>query len=99
PFPPNFYYRKAKLIEFLFKKEVICVELQAEPWGPKLIWDLTLAEQEKTMDLKKFKEILEFAKKTGISKFYLWGGEWWFWLKEKHQKNEIWEYARVLFKD
>jgi len=96
-FPPTFYYRKVKLIDFLFKKEVICIELQSEPWGPKLIWDLPLKEQEKTMDLKKFKENIEFAKKTGISRFYLWGGEWWYWLKEKHNMPEIWEEARKLF--
>ena len=97
-FPPTFYYRKAKLIDFLFKKEVICIELQAEPWGPKLIWDLPLTEQEKTMNLEKFKYNIEFAKKTGISKFYLWGGEWWYWLKEKQNRPEIWEEAKKLFK-
>jgi hypothetical protein len=98
-FPPTFYYRKMRLINFLFKKEVICVELQAEPWGPKLIWDLPLKEQEKTMDEKKFIQVIEFAKKTGISKFYLWGSEWWYWLKEKHKKFEIWEHARLLFEN
>jgi hypothetical protein len=35
PFPPTFYWRKAKIIKKLFNKEVICVELQAEPWGPR----------------------------------------------------------------
>jgi hypothetical protein len=99
PFPPTFYYRKMRLINFLFKKDVICIELQAEPWGPKLIWDLPLKEQEKTMDEKKFIQIIEFAKKTGISKFYLWGSEWWFWLKEEQNKPQIWEYARLLFEN
>jgi len=98
PFPSVFYYRKMKLIEFLFQKKVICIELQAEPWGPKLIWDLPLKEQEKTMNLEKFKYNIEFAKKTGISKFYLWGGEWWYWLKEKQDRPEIWEEAKKLFK-
>jgi len=98
PFPPVFYYRKMKLIEILFQKKVICIELQAEPWGPKLIWDLPLKEQEKTMNLEKFKYNIEFAKKTGISKFYLWGGEWWYWLKEKQNRPEIWEEAKKLFK-
>ena len=39
PFTPNFYGNKTKIIKKLFGKEVICVELQAEPWGPKLLYD------------------------------------------------------------
>ena len=97
PLPPVFYSRKANLIEKLFNKEVICVELQAEPWGPKLIQDISLEEQEKTMNLKRFKENVEFAKKTGLDTFYLWGGEWWYWMREKHNQAEIWQEAQKLF--
>ena len=97
PLPPVFYWRKANLIDKFFDKEVICVELQAEPWGPKLIQDISLTEQEKTMNLKRFKENIEFAKNTGLDTFYLWGGEWWYWLKEKEQKPEIWQEAQNLF--
>ena len=97
PLPPVFYWRKANLIDKFFDKEVICVELQAEPWGPKLIQDIPLTEQEKTMNLERFKENIEFAKKTGLETFYLWGGEWWYWLKEKEQKAEIWQEAQKLF--
>lgn len=98
PFPPVFYWRKAQIIKKLFDKEVICIELQAEPWGPALLYDSPLGEQEKTMNLEQFKYNIEFAKKTGLKEFYLWGGEWWFWLKEKQKKPETWEEARKLFK-
>lgn len=97
PLPPVFYWRKANLIEKLFNKEVICVELQAEPWGPKLIQDISLEEQEKTMNLKRFKENIEFAEKTGFDTFYLWGGEWWYWMKIKQNQPEIWLEAKNLF--
>lgn len=97
PFPPVFYQRKAWLIKTFFNKEVICLELQAEPWGPVLLYDLTLEEQEKTMNLEKFQKNIEFAKKTGFDTFYLWGAEWWYWLKEKQNKPEIWVEAKELF--
>jgi len=97
PFPPTFYWRKAQMIKKFFGKEVICVELQAEPWGPALLYDSPLAEQEKTMNLEQFQKNIEFAKKTGLKEFYLWGGEWWFWLKEKQGKPEIWQEAKKLF--
>lgn len=96
-FPSTFYRRRAQIIEKIFGKEVICIELQAEPWGPKLLYDLSLEEQEKSMDLARFQKNIEFAKKTGLKEFYFWGTEWWYWLKEKQNKPEIWEKAKKLF--
>lgn len=97
PLNPTYYWRKSWLIKKLFNKKVICVELQAEPWGPKLLYDLPIEEQEKTMNLEQFRKNIEFAKKTGFDTFYLWGAEWWGWLKEKQNKPEIWEEAKKLF--
>ena len=97
PFPSTFYWRKAKVIEKIFNKKVIVIELQAEPWGQKLLYDSPLEEQEKTMNLGQFKYNIEFAKKTGLDTFYLWGGEWWYWLKTKENQPEIWQEAKKLF--
>jgi len=97
PFPPVFYWRKAEIIRKIFNKKVICVELQAEPWGPELLYSSPLGEQEKTMNLEQFQKNIEFAKKTGFDEFYLWGSEWWYWMKEKQNKPEIWNEAKKLF--
>ncbi len=97
PFPPIFYSRKAWLIEKIFDKKVICVELQAEPWGPELFYNLSLAEQEKTMNPEQFNKNIEFARHTGIDTFYLWGSEWWYWLKEEKNQDRIWQRAKQLF--
>lgn len=95
--PPVFYWRKAQIIEKLFDKEMICTELQAEPWGPKLLYNLPLEEQEKTMDLSQFKKNIEFAEKTGFKRFYLWGSEWWYWMKITQGDSSIWEETKKLF--
>lgn len=97
PFPPTYYWRRAQIIKYLYKKEVLSVELQAEPWGPTLLYDLPLEEQKKTMNLGQFRKNIEFAKKTGFDTFYLWGAEWWHWLKEKQNQPEIWQEAKKLF--
>ena len=97
PLPPVFYARKAKIIEKLFGKKVINVELQAEPWGPNLLYDSPLEEQEKTMNLEQFKKNIEFAKKTGFDTFYLWGAEWWYWMKMEQDQPEIWQEVKKLF--
>jgi len=97
PLPPTFYWRKAQIIKKFFDKKVICVEFQAEPWGPTLLYDSSLEEQEKTMNLEQFRKNIEFAKKTGLDTFYLWGGEWWYWLKERQDQPDIWNEAKKLF--
>jgi hypothetical protein len=95
--PGVFYWRKAQIIDFLFHKEVICVELQAEPWGHDLMQNLSVSEQSKTMDLNQFEDNIDFAKSTGLKEFYFWGSEWWYWLKEKQDMPDIWNKARELF--
>ena len=97
PFPPTFYSRKASLIKALFKKDIMCIELQAEPWGAVLNYKLSLEEQEKTMSFEQFKKIISFAKKTSLKRFYLWGSEWWYWMKTKNNRPEFWEEAKKLF--
>lgn len=97
PFPPVFYERKAKLIKLFFGKEVIGVELQTEPWGPKLLYDSPLKEQQKTMTLERFLNNIEYARRTGMKTQYLWGGEWWYWMKEIQGDDAIWNEAKKLF--
>lgn len=97
PFPPVFYWRKAQLIKRLYGKEVIGIELQAEPWGPKLLYDISVEEMMKTMTREQFKKNIEFAKETGFKQHYLWGAEWWYWMKETQDNPSYWEEARKLF--
>jgi hypothetical protein len=97
PFPPIFYWRKAQIVKALFNKNVMVVELQAEPWGKNLLYDSPLSEQNKTMNLAQFRYNVEFAKKTGFNTFYLWGSEWWYWLKTKQNRSDIWQEAKKLF--
>ncbi|MFH0932683.1 MAG: glycoside hydrolase family 2 TIM barrel-domain containing protein [bacterium] len=97
PLNPTFYWRKAQIIEKFFDKEVIGGELQAEPWCQGGLYECALTEQKKTMDLERFKENIKFAQKTGLKEFYLWGAEWWYWMKETQNSPEIWDEASNLF--
>lgn len=96
-FQPVYYWRRAQIIKKFFGKKVICVELQAEPWCPNLLYDCSIEEQKKTMNLEQFKKNIEFAKKAGFDTIYLWGGEWWYWLKEKQNQPKIWNEAKKLY--
>lgn len=98
PFPPVFYWRKSQIIRKIFKKDVLCGELQAEPWGAVLLNSLPEKEQEKTMSFDQFLKNIEYAKKTGIERFYFWGVEWWYLKKEKGDER-FWEKAKKLFQE
>jgi len=94
---PVTYWRKALLVKEIFGKNVICIELQAEPWASKPVYLIPLQEQLKTMNPEIFEQNIKYAQNTGLDKFYLWGVEWWYWMKEKQNQPQIWDEARQLF--
>jgi len=96
-FSPVYYSRKAAVIKQVFGKDVICIELQAEPWVSKPFYDVPLAEQEKTMSPAIFEKNITYAKSTGLNTFYFWGAEWWYWLKTTQNQPQIWNEAKALF--
>jgi len=96
-FPPVYYYRKAELVKKIFDKDVMCIELQAEPWVSEPFYNVPLSQQEKTMNLSLFKNNVKYAKQTGLDKFYFWGVEWWYWMKTTQNQPQIWNEAKSLF--
>lgn len=96
-FRPIYYARKAGLISFLFDKKVIIGELQAEPWCSHILpTNCSSEEQLRTMDLEKLKDNVKFARETGLDEIYFWGGEWWYWLREKQDSPQIWEEVKKI---
>ena len=94
---PSVYAKKAATIKEKYGKDIICIELQAEPWASKSLVEAPLEEQAKSMNVDMFKENIEFAKQTGLKKFYFWGVEWWYWMKTTQNQPEIWQEAQKLF--
>lgn len=90
---------RARLVRILHDKPSFIHELQAEPWGPKNIWDMDQAEQLKSMSLKQLKRNLRQAKRTKLDTIDLWGAEWWYWLKTKKRQPAIWNEVKKLFSD
>jgi hypothetical protein len=92
---PAWWYRLRKyLIVLLLRRPVIIHELQAEPWGPQATHKLSVSEQAKSMDSRKLKKILSYAKKTGMSHIDLWGAEWWYWRKVRLNDDSCWEFVK-----
>ncbi len=94
---PTFYAKKAAFIQQYYGKPVISIELQAEPWASTGLAEASLEEQALSMNPELFRENIAFARQAGLSAYYLWGAEWWYFMKTKHGQSEIWDEARTLF--
>jgi len=97
PIPPVFYAKKANLIKLFFNiKDIIPIEVQAEPWGDKPVKQMTPEEQDISMSLEQFNKNIEYLKNTGFDEGYLWGVEWWYWRKANGD-DRFWSRAKELF--
>ena len=97
PIPAWFYRFKGGLLRLLHPgKPIIIIELEAEPWTTKGILSTPVDEQFKTMSLDHFNTITAVARATGFSPQYLWGVEWWYWMKTTQNHPEFWDKAKEL---
>lgn len=100
PVGPRFFHLKYVLINlFARQKNAIVIELQAEPWIAGWTTNAPLEEQFKSMNENKFKENIIYAKQVGFPEVYLWGVEWWYWLKAERSYPAVWDEAGKLFDD
>ena len=97
PFGPNFFlFKKWFISTFAHQDNLMVVELQAEPWANGWVGATPLDEQFLTMDEHKLVANIEYAKQLGVSDIYLWGAEWWYWLKLNNHP-EMWERGVRLY--
>jgi hypothetical protein len=96
---PGFYSFRAHLWQLLGSDtEAIIAELALEPWLDKPVVHEQTAVQIRRMSPEKFERVLEFAKKTGMRTQYLWGAEWWYYMKLQGE-DWYWERGKELFSD
>lgn len=99
PIGPNFFRFKEFLTRmFTVQEHFSVIELQAEPWAPGSLLEVSLSEQTKTMDAEKFREITRYARQVGFPDIYFWGVEWWYWLREAKGDPSMWDAARDVFR-
>lgn len=97
PLPPQFFWLKANLVHlFNPDKPIVVSELQGETWGHRMPYETELTEQFKSIDLGQFNENIAYARRTGFPQVYIWGAEWWYWLKTKQNHPEFWAAAKAV---
>ena len=98
PITPAFFRIKQNLVDLIYgKKPKILIELSTEPWLRQPIVGTPNEILLSRMGIDKFNEMIDFASKTGFDTQYLWGAEWWYWMKTKQSHPEFWERAKSLF--
>ncbi len=95
PLTPEYYYARAQLAGSSVDR-VIVSELQAEPWFPESIASRSLDHWYRAFDVETFRQNIRFVEESHLSEVYLWGAEWWYFLKE-HGREELWNEAKNLF--
>lgn len=98
PIGPNFFKFKRTIINiFAGQNNAIVIELQGEPWLQGWTINFPLKDQLVSMNSEKLSDNVQFAKNSGFSEIYIWGVEWWYYLKAKQGYPEMWNVARDIF--
>lgn len=97
PIPPLFYRMRAWAVSHLVES-VIISELQAEPWFTTAAGPDTSTSMYDAFTAEDLRGRVAYARATHLSEAYLWGVEWWYFLRE-HGEARLWDAARELFTD
>ncbi|MAG29235.1 hypothetical protein CL632_03800 [bacterium] len=101
PLRPGFYQKKESFVKAIHSnlQDVFLSELQLEPWTLIPLSMTPLAEQFESMNFSRTQANVEFAKRTGFGEIYLWGVEWWYWLKREHRDARFWNFGKSLMQE
>lgn len=87
-------YSAQHTIASLFADEVIISELQAEPWIASFMHDWSAKDQYEAFTAQDLERNLWFAKRTRATEVFLWGIEWWYYLKQQGD-TRLWDAGKV----
>ncbi len=95
--PALVYRLKERVMQLLYGvKPAFLIELSLEPWLTESTSKASLETQLSRMDIDKFEEILIYARQTSFQTQYLWGVEWWYYMKQNGHP-EFWSAAEKIY--
>ena len=86
PIKPWYYRFKSLLVRTFFapnNQKTIVIELQAEPWPSRPLNTVSVNEQIALFSPESFSDNIIYAKRSGFEDIYLWGVEWWYFMKDQ----------------
>lgn len=99
PYPAWYYAFVAGWQKMVTGRDMIVHELQAEAWSPngKSLTEISLDEQNKSLNADRFKARFEYGRSTGMRELYLWGAEYWYARKVVLNDPSLWDVATQEF--
>lgn len=90
----NYYKWKRALARMLYgDKPTYLIEVSLEPWLTNPIPTYSVEDQLNAMNIERINEIIRVSSKTNFDEQYLWGAEWWYYLKQKGSPD-IWNHVK-----
>lgn len=102
PLTPKYFRVKERFVKWINgtpDQKFIASELQGEPWSPRSLKETPYQWQVESFSPEYFVDTIKYAKEAGFDEYYLWGAEWWYYMKEKYHDSHYWEIARSIFRD
>ena len=99
PFPAWFYAFLGGWQELADHRNMMVGELQAEAWPPhgQTIPETSLAEQNKSINAQRLRDIFQYGKATGMRQVNLWGAEYWYYRLTVLHDPSLWNVAKQEF--
>ncbi|PIZ61697.1 hypothetical protein COY17_03815 [Candidatus Saccharibacteria bacterium CG_4_10_14_0_2_um_filter_52_9] len=100
PYPAWYYGWLAGAQKIFLHKDMAIGELQAEAWAPNLktIKEISLNEQNKSLNAQRLKDRFEYGKATGMREIYAWGAEYWYYRQQVLHDPSLWNVAHQKFR-
>lgn len=98
PLTPEYYQMKRAIVSSLVGRKdepFIVSELGLEPWWGKQIYELPISQQKELLSNKEIDEFVDFARRTNFDTVYMWGSEWWYFIK-KSGDGSYWEHVKSI---
>jgi hypothetical protein len=95
PHPPAWYTVERLMVSPWVKQSIIS-ELQGEPWFDGGLMPENIDTAYEAFPQERLRDHVSFARRTGFSEVYLWGVEWWYYLKA-HGDSRLLDEARNIF--
>ncbi|MGH2632033.1 MAG: beta-galactosidase [Tepidiformaceae bacterium] len=94
PLAPN-YAAQARAAHVAGKPFWI-TEMQAEPWADIDLRLISPQHPSANLTPKKFEQSIDYARRTGADRVYLWGAEWWLYERDHFGDSRWWDMARAV---
>lgn len=93
PLAPNYSYQ-ARAAKALGKAYWI-TEMQAEPWTDTDARLISPANPSPNLTPGKLAKNIEYSRRSGAARVYLWGAEWWLYQRDRFGDSRYWDIARA----